>query len=348
MVDAAAVVFDITGIDADATGIVTVTDHLGATVTGAIALDGQITLDLRSLADGQLTASITVTDGQGNTATVDTPAPLTLDQTTDTTADIDGNLAVTAPDTAISLGEETAVVFDVTGLDADATAVVEVSDGVTTVTSLVLGTDGSVTLDLSTLADGNLSVSVTATDAAANTATATGPALTLDTSDLPANALLGTDGDDTLKDGNDSSTIMGLDGDDRLYGNDGDDIIFGGDGDDLLRGDLGNDTLYGGAGSDILRGKDGADVFVFTLDDLDGSTDRIDGFSADIEGDLIDITDIVSNYGWTEIEAESYLSFEAHNKGIYVQLSAPGLDQRLIDMRDITLSDISTDHFLFV
>ncbi|MEL6679082.1 MAG: family 16 glycosylhydrolase, partial [Pseudomonadota bacterium] len=183
--EALAVTFDVTGIDADATATVTVSD--GATdVTGVLASDGALVLDLSALADGPLTTSVTASDG---TDSVTIPGPgLTL---VPAGGDDDGNLVLTAPDTSIDGTEKTAVTFDVTGIDADATATVTVSDGATDVTG-VLASDGSLVLDLTPLADGPLTTSVTATDANANTTTTQGPALAL-SSTAPQLPLISSD-----------------------------------------------------------------------------------------------------------------------------------------------------------
>ena len=97
------------------------------------------------------------------------------------TGDDDGNLALSAPDASIDASEVGAVAFTLAGLDADATAVITVGDGSATVTSGAIAADGAVTLDLSALADGPLTSSVTATDDAGNIATVAGPGLTLAT-----------------------------------------------------------------------------------------------------------------------------------------------------------------------
>ncbi|MCR9088249.1 MAG: SGNH/GDSL hydrolase family protein, partial [Rhodobacteraceae bacterium] len=178
-----AVSFTVAGIDADATAEITVSDGVSS-VTGLLAADGTVVLDLSPLADGPLTSSVTATDTTGNTATVAGPG-LTLDSTPvpDESADADGNLALSAPDLAIDANEVGAVSFTVAGIDADATAEITISDGVASVTGL-LAADGTVVLDLSTLADGPLTSSVTATDITGNTATVPGPGLTLDTSPI--------------------------------------------------------------------------------------------------------------------------------------------------------------------
>ncbi|EJM78652.1 beta strand repeat-containing protein, partial [Pseudomonas sp. GM55] len=95
--------------------------------------------------------------------------------TLDTTADTGGDLTVSLADSLISNAEKTAVAYTVTGLDVGASAIVSFSDG----SQSVVGVNGSA--DLSSLSDGPISVSVTASDTAGNTINGTGSTLTLDT-----------------------------------------------------------------------------------------------------------------------------------------------------------------------
>ncbi len=180
-----AVSLTVSGIDADADAIVTVTDSSGASVSGALASDGAVVLDLSSLVDGALTTNVTATDTNANVASAAGPG-LSLDKTPvpDLSADQDGNLMLSAPDTDIDVTEVTAVSMTVSGLDADADAVVTVTDSGGASVSGALASDGAVVLDLSSLADGALTTNVTATDTSANTATVAGPALNLDTTAL--------------------------------------------------------------------------------------------------------------------------------------------------------------------
>ncbi len=118
-----------------------------------------------------VTVTVSATDLAGNT-TAGTGAAITLD----TTADADGNLAVSFTDSLISSAEKTAVAYTVDGLDLDATATVTftLSGG-----NSVIGAGGFA--DLSTLVDGAVTVTVSATDLAGNTTAGTGAAFTLDT-----------------------------------------------------------------------------------------------------------------------------------------------------------------------
>lgn len=92
-----------------------------------------------------------------------------------------------------------------------------------------------------------------------------------------------------LSDRDDS--FVGSSGADSVDGRGGADILMGGAGDDVLAGGTGGDRLEGGAGSDRLIGGPGDDVFVFNMDALDGSTDRIDWS----RGDKIDLRGIDAN-----------------------------------------------------
>ena len=89
-----------------------------------------------------------------------------------------GDLTLSIGDTSINNGEKGAVAFTTSGIDGDVTsATVTFSDGTTSVT-----VDASAGIaDLSTLADGPVSSVLHVTDAAGNTASASGAAITLDT-----------------------------------------------------------------------------------------------------------------------------------------------------------------------
>src|SRR5205085_629677 len=127
--------------------------------------------DLSSLADGPITVSISATDTAGNTAT-GTGTSTTLD----TTADGGAGLAVSVGDSLINNYEKNGVAYSVIGLDGDDTATVTFTDQFGT--SLH---DALPISDLSSLADGPITVSISATDTAGNTATGTGTSTTLDT-----------------------------------------------------------------------------------------------------------------------------------------------------------------------
>ncbi len=159
------VAYTVTGLDADASATATFTDsaaHSVSSNTGSV--------DLSSLSDGPITVTIAATDNAGNHA-----AGAGTSTVLDTTADAGNNLAVHVADGLVNNAEKTAVVYTVTGLDADASATATFSDGAHSVSS----STGSV--DLSNLSDGPITVTIAATDNAGNHATGAGAATVLDT-----------------------------------------------------------------------------------------------------------------------------------------------------------------------
>jgi hypothetical protein len=159
-----AVAYTVNGLDPDASATVTFSDGTNS-VTGVAGV-----ADLSTLVDGPITVSVSATDAAGNTAT-GAGASTTLD----TDADVGDDLAVSVSDALVGDAEKGAVAYTVNGLDPDASATVTFSDG----TNSVTGVAG--VADLSTLVDGPITVSVSATDAAGNTATGAGASTTLDT-----------------------------------------------------------------------------------------------------------------------------------------------------------------------
>ena len=109
-----AVEFAVFGLNNDgSTADVTFTGTVGTPVVVAVAVNGPATANLSGLADGPVAVSIVATDPANNTAT-GTGTGLTLDST----ADSDGNLTLSLPDTSIHAGERRrAVAFAVSGID---------------------------------------------------------------------------------------------------------------------------------------------------------------------------------------------------------------------------------------
>ena len=88
--------------------------------------------------------------------------------------------------------------------------------------------------------------------------------------------------------------ISGGDGVDQLKGGSAGDTLFGGRNADTLFGNGGNDRIYGGPGGDKMLGGAGADSFIYDASSVDGSQDRISGFSH-AEGDKIGLGSIDAN-----------------------------------------------------
>ena len=113
--------------------------------------------------------------------------------------------------------------------------------------------------------------------------------------------LIGQNGDDILNGGDGIDKLQGWDGNDILNGGNHNDKLYGQNGNDILYGDAGSDTIYGNLGRDVLIGGEGVD-FLYGGGDADTfhldlvSQDRIKDFKI-TEGDVLDISDLLSGYG---------------------------------------------------
>lgn len=100
-----------------------------------------------------------------------------------------------------------------------------------------------------------------------------------------------------------------------------DDILYGDAGNDTLYGGFGNDVLNGGTGSDHLYGGQGADTFVF--DNMDGFVDTVHDFKAS-EGDVLDISDILSGYDDGVDDITDFLKFVQNGSNVDLYVNADG------------------------
>ena len=155
--------------------IVTLT--IGVNTYTGQALGGAFSIDVPGsilAADASVNASVTAADAAGNTATATDVQAYAVD----TTADDGGDLTVIVPLSLINNAAKTAVAYSVTGLDADASATVTFTD-INNATVIVTGASGMA--DLSGLADGPVTVTVTAADTVGNTAVGIPASTELDT-----------------------------------------------------------------------------------------------------------------------------------------------------------------------
>ncbi len=161
-------------------------------ISAAVAGDGSWSLtglDLSSLPDGPIRYEIKVTDGLGN------ESPYSLNAVKDTVVTV----SIINPVNGSAVTAENAVSFALAGQREPGSSMeISVTDGVNTVTKSISAGTGTwaTTVDLSALDDGTLTVLVTATDAAGNTATDT---IELDKDALASELLaLASDEDDLL------------------------------------------------------------------------------------------------------------------------------------------------------
>lgn len=140
--------------------------HPAVTGTATVSSGGAFTgaLNLSSLNDGTITVTATPTDSAGNPG-----APATTELSKDGTAPTVSSLAASVANTATPSST-------VTGTRSEtSTVVLTLGDGTTTVTANVPSGTGafSSSVNLSTLADGSISVTAVATDPAGNSTTST-------------------------------------------------------------------------------------------------------------------------------------------------------------------------------
>lgn len=133
--------------------------------------DWSFTLPEGSLTEGDNAITLTSTDVAGNTSTASNALTITLDTTAP-------SIAITDPlmgDNLFNAAEATAVTLSGTTTDVDngQTVTLSVSDGTTTLpfTTAVSSNTWTTTVDLSSLSDGQLTITADVTDVAGNAAT---------------------------------------------------------------------------------------------------------------------------------------------------------------------------------
>lgn len=308
-------------------------EHNGQTITVAIVentLPSAIDLITSVTTENGAPNPPSTSDADQGSVTPPPPPP----PPSDDTADEGGDLAVSAPDTNIDADEDENVTFSVSGLDADATAEIAVTDGSITVVKGV-NANGNTTMDLSGLADGNLTVSITASDGT-NTANGAGTSVNKDTAVAPppppdpepepTNTVTGTEGRDNLLDEDPTGqTILGLGERDTIKAGGGDDMI------------------YGGKGNDKTTGGTGADTFAFLAEDIDGSRDTIEDFDAD-EGDRIDLADVAETYGFSNEEMLERITLRTTNSGdLLIKIALPQGERPVALLRDVTAQQFAAE-----
>lgn len=180
------------------------------------------------------------------------------------------------------------------------------------------------------------------------------------TGNINDNLLSGGDGADILMGLSGANSLQGGTGSNYLVGGFQDDTLTGGTGRDIILADhlasviFGEDRLIGGRGNDVLSGGAGRDTFVFATSDgsdriaafdfgsvrLSGNTYVASGFSADFEIG-IDVIELVGFSGLNSGNIQTALS----QTGNGAQFNASGTT---ILFEDISLSDLTNDHFTFV
>ncbi|MEL6856192.1 MAG: Ig-like domain-containing protein, partial [Cyanobacteria bacterium J06607_13] len=232
-----------------------------ALATTTLDANGNYTLtvpDAAPLADGPIDVSVTTTDAAGNESSPSAVLPVVIDTIAPTALAIDGPIA---GNDVVGNAEQQSVVIN--GQQAEPTSTVEVtfSDGVTTLgpVAATVNSDGTWSTpgtNLSSLNDGNITVSVVETDLAGNADAATTAEFTKEAT----SSNQGSGGSDVITGGDGNNIINGLSDDDTLDGGGGDDVVNGGSDLDVMLGGTGNDVLNGGSSGDVIEAGDGNDI----------------------------------------------------------------------------------------
>ncbi|WP_050716768.1 retention module-containing protein [Aeromonas tecta] len=137
---------------------------------------------------------------------------------------------------------------------------------------------------------------------------------------------------------------------DSLTGDGNANILSGLAGDDILSGGGGDDLLIGGTGSDTLTGGAGKDTFKWMAGDA-GGTDTIKDFTTGANGDVLDLSELLSGEHSNAASLDQYLNFASgpgSNKStLTIDLDGSGSGSTthtiFFDSVDLTLGNTRTD-----
>ncbi|MEK9283021.1 Ig-like domain-containing protein [Bradyrhizobium sp. ISRA442] len=287
------VAYTIAGVDPDATASVTFTSSGGGSVTVNALGNGTHNIDLTSLSDGTVTATIALTDIAGNSATgIGDTASLTTSSggiTQNGTSGADVMTGTPFDDTLNGLGGNDTLIGNggndnLQGGAGNDTFMYKVGDGADTMNGgagtdslYITGTAGDDTIHvvasssaLTGLEGGTLAaierVYLDLGAGNADTLSYAGTTASLTVNLLQSNAtgftsiagvenVTGGSGSDDLTGDAHDNVLDGGAGSDTIIGGGGNDVIFGGAGNDLIIYKVGDgvDTIDGGAGTDTLE-----------------------------------------------------------------------------------------------
>ena len=179
------------GVTDDNTPVLSGTAEAGATVsvydngtllgTAIVNADGSWSFTSPTLADGQHSLTVTVTDAAGNTSSATDPLNFTVDTLAPALTDVSANSDNGTILTPIAANGATSDATPTLQGTAEAGSTVTISDNGTVLGTVIVNSDGRRSFTLSTLGEGGHTLSITAADAAGNVSPATTLTFTVDT-----------------------------------------------------------------------------------------------------------------------------------------------------------------------
>lgn len=248
------------GIDSDLNGdpfSVEVVDATGFRGTFIINVDGSGSFDpngdFEGLAVGESATTSLVYSLSDGIATDTATVTFTVTGVNDAPVAVNDSFNAVL-NTPLTLSTATLIAND-TDVDGDTLSLTNVGNASNGTVSL--GANGDVLFTPSLFFLGTATFDYTVSDGNGGSDTAT---VSLNVA-LPANAITGTNGSNTLQGNAQDNVFNGLGGNDTMNGNGGNDTFLGGDGNDTANGGTGNDLFDGGEGNDTLNGRGGTDTF---------------------------------------------------------------------------------------
>jgi Ca2+-binding RTX toxin-like protein len=119
----------------------------------------------------------------------------------------------------------------------------------------------------------------------------------------------------------------------------GNDVLIGGGGDDRMYGEGGNDLIIMGDGADQAWGGTGSDIFAFDI--FDDAPDIIHDFQAGVGGDVLNITDILTDYDPMDHAIADFVRLTSNGSGTDIEVLKGGSFETLVHLEGVGGIDLA-------
>lgn len=120
----------------------------------------------------------------------------------------------------------------------------------------------------------------------------------------------------------------------------GNDVLIGGGGDDRMYGEAGDDLIIMGDGLDQAWGGSGSDIFAFDI--FDDAPDIIHDFQTGIGGDILNITDILTDYDPLDHAIADFIRVTDTGGDTLVEVLKDGSFESLVTLEGVGGIDLAT------